>query len=66
MVIVARKNKKGGLKELQEKSQEFNALVNEVFVAADGCSNTQRLVACLQIAYIAVNGLQKELEENWL
>ncbi len=67
MVIVVRKGKKeNGLKELDRKATERNNWINEVFVVANGCTNTKRLIAFLQIAYVAVDGLQTELKETWL
>lgn len=40
---------KDGLEELREKSLEYKRLVNEVFVAVNGCSNTINLARSLQV-----------------
>lgn len=40
---------KDGLEELREKSLEYKRLVNEVFVAVNGCSNAINLARSIQV-----------------
>ena len=61
MVIVASKEI-DGLKELEEKSEELKDIITNVFVAANGCANTNGLINNLMITYVAICNLEEALK----
>lgn len=52
----------GGLKALEESILEFKLLLNNVFVAANGCDNTNDLSINLIETYGAILKLEKALK----
>lgn len=60
MVIVAN-NEINGLKELQESISEFKLLLGNVFVAVNGCDNTNELSKNLIETYGTILKLEKSL-----
>ena len=61
MVTVADKEI-DGLKALEESISEFKLLLNNVFVAAHGCDNTNELSINLIETYGAILKLEKALK----
>lgn len=60
MVRVAN-NEINGLKELQESISEFKLLLGNVFVAVNGCDNTNELSKNLIETYGTILKLEKSL-----
>lgn len=52
-----------GIKELEEMSNTFKELVDNVIVAVEGCENTDKLVERLFETYVAVHKLQNSIKE---
>lgn len=62
MVIVADKEV-DGLKALEENISEFKLLLENVFVATNGCDNTNKLSINLIKTYGAILKLEKALKD---
>ena len=62
MVIVADKEV-DGLKALEENISEFKLLLENVFLAANGCDNTKKLSINLIKTYGAILKLEKALKD---
>ena len=50
-----------GLEELKQSITEFKLLLGNVFIAANGCNNTNELSECLIETYGAILKLEKAL-----
>lgn len=61
MVIVANEYE-NGIQELKVKSEEFKYLISNVFVAANGCANTNELTKQLLKTYIAILDLERDMD----
>lgn len=60
--VIISKQKIDGIKELEEMSSSFKELLNNVLLAAEGCSNTEELTERLLDSYVAVYKLQNAIK----
>lgn len=51
-----------GIEELKERCVSFKELLNNVLVAAEGCTNTEELTERLLDSYFAVHKLQNAIK----
>ena len=60
--VIGSQQEINGIKELEEMSSSFKELLSNVFVAGEGCSNTEELTERLLDSYVAVHKLQNAIK----
>lgn len=62
LIIYKQEQEVDGIEELKEMCSSFKNLLNNVLVAAEGCTNTEELTERLLDSYFAVHKLQNAIK----